>query len=60
MARSTATVVLETHVVARGLWCARCMLPSAVRVWVAARFDPTRTFGRWSTCRDCLRTVREP
>ncbi len=54
----TLVVHLEAHVVARGVWCDRCLLPSAVTVVVALRDNPTRTVSRMRSCADCRQTVR--
>lgn len=54
-----ATVRLfEGHVVARHVWCTRCLQHTVGRVVVTYRHDPTKVVGRYETCRRCRHTRR--
>lgn len=49
----TVAVHVEQVATDRGLWCARCLLPSAVGLWVAVVLGDRMHLQRRLWCRDC-------
>lgn len=58
MPRHQLVVVFEWHMVAHGLWCDSCLLPSRYRVALVQQ-STLRTCMTVAVCDDCGRQERE-